>query len=62
MTDDLKSLPLHEVEKQLGTSPDGLSQAEATKRLAQYGPNEIEEKKTSAFRQILTYFWDYIPG
>ena len=43
MTDDLKSLPLHEVEKQLGTSPDGLSQAEATKRLAQYGPNEIEE-------------------
>jgi H+-transporting ATPase len=26
---DLKSLPLHGVEKQLGTSPDGLSQAEA---------------------------------
>ena len=59
--DDLKSLPLHEVEKQLGTSPDGLSQAEATKRLAQYGPNEIEEKKTSAFRQLLTYFWGPIP-
>jgi H+-transporting ATPase len=59
--DDLKSLPLHEVEKQLGTSPDGLSQAEATKRLAQYGPNEIEEKKTSAFRKLLTYFWGPIP-
>lgn len=27
--DDLKSLPLPEVEKILGSSPDGLSQAEA---------------------------------
>ena len=42
--DDLKSLPLAEVEEKLGSSPDGLSQAEAQKRLAQYGPNEIEEK------------------
>ena len=42
--DDLKSLPLPEVEKKLGSSPDGLSQAEAQKRLTQYGPNEIEEK------------------
>ena len=43
--DDLKSLPLPEVEKRLGSSPDGLSQAEAEKRLTQYGPNEIEEEK-----------------
>jgi H+-transporting ATPase len=40
---DLKSLPLAEVEKKLGSSPDGLTQAEAEKRLTQYGPNEIEE-------------------
>ena len=33
--DDLKSLPLPELEKKLGASPDGLSQAEAEKRLAQ---------------------------
>jgi H+-transporting ATPase len=39
--DDLKSLPLAEVEEKLGSSPDGLSQAEAEKRLTQYGPNEI---------------------
>src|SRR5665648_115258 len=38
---DLKSMPVSEVEKQLGTSPDGLSQAEAKERLAQYGPNEV---------------------
>ena len=50
--DDLKSLPLPEVEKKLGSSPDGLSQAEATKRLAQYGPNEIEEKNDQRAAEI----------
>ena len=59
--DDLKSLPLLEVEKRLGSSPDGLSQAEAQKRLAQYGPNEIEEAKTNPFLKFLTYFWGPIP-
>ena len=59
--DDLKSLPLPEVEKNLGSSPDGLSQAEAQKRLTQYGPNEIEEKETNPFLKFLTYFWGPIP-
>ena len=59
--DDLKSLPLSEVEKRLGSSPDGLTQAEAQKRLTQYGPNEIEEKKTNTFLKFLTYFWGPIP-
>ena len=55
-TDDLKSLPMAEVEKRLGSSPYGLSQAEATKRLAQYGPNEIVAKKTNQFLKLLSYF------
>ena len=59
--DDLKSLPLPEVEKRLGSSPDGLTQAEAQKRLTQYGPNEIEEKKTNPLLKFLTYFWGPIP-
>ena len=59
--DDLKSLPMPEVEKKLESSPDGLSQAEAEKRLTQYGPNEIEEKKTNPFLKFLTYFWGPIP-
>ena len=59
--DDLKSLPLPEVEKKLDTSPDGLSQAEAEKRLSQYGPNEIEEKKTNPLLKFLSYFWGPIP-
>jgi len=58
---DLKTLPLKEVEKKLGSSPDGLTQAEAQKRLAQCGPNEIEEKKTNPFLKFLTYFWGPIP-
>jgi H+-transporting ATPase len=57
--DDLKSLP--EVEAELGSSPDGLSQAEAQKRLAEYGPNEIQEKKANPFLKLLTYFWGPIP-
>ena len=45
--DDIKSLPMPELQAKLASSPDGLSQAEAQKRLTQYGPNEIEEKETN---------------
>ncbi len=45
----------------LGASPDGLTQAEATKRLVQYGPNEIQEKKTNEILKFLSYFWGPIP-
>ncbi len=58
---DLKSLPLEEVEKALGSSADGLSQAEAQKRLAQYGPNEIAEKEVNPLLKFLSYFWGPIP-
>jgi len=59
--DDLKTLPMLELQAKLGSSPDGLSQAEAQKRLTQYGPNEIEEKTTNAFLKFLGYFWGPIP-
>jgi H+-transporting ATPase len=59
--DDLKTLPLAEVEKKLGSSPEGLTGAEARKRLTQYGPNEIPEKKTNALLKFLSYFWGPIP-
>lgn len=59
--DDLKSLPMPELQKKLGSSPEGLTQEEAKKRLTQYGPNEIEEKKTNLFLKFLTYFWGPIP-
>jgi H+-transporting ATPase len=59
--DALQSLPMQELQAKLGSSSDGLSQAEATKRLAQYGRNEIEEKKTNKFLKFLGYFWGPIP-
>jgi H+-transporting ATPase len=59
--EDLKSLPMPELQTKLGSSPDGLSQVEAQKRLTQYGPNAIEEKKTNPFLKFLTYFWGPIP-
>ena len=59
--DDLKTLPLVEVEKKLASSTEGLTQAEAQRRLTQYGPNEIEEKKTNELLKFLSYFWGPIP-
>ena len=59
--DNLQTLPLAEVEKKLGSSPEGLTQAEAQKRLTQFGPNEIAEKKTNEILKFLSYFWGPIP-
>ena len=57
----LKTLPMPEMQAKLGSSPDGLTQAEAAKRLTQYGLNEIEEKKTNEVLKFLSYFWGPIP-
>ena len=59
--DNLQTRPLAEVERELGSSPDGLTEAEAKKRLTQYGPNEIAEKKTNEILKFLSYFWGPIP-
>ena len=58
---NLKSISMEELQKKLGSSPDGLSEAEAKKRLTQYGSNEIPEKKDNPFLKFLTYFWGPIP-
>ena len=58
---ELKTLPVAAVEKQLGSSDAGLSQAEATQRLVRFGPNEIVEKKANPLLKLLTYFWGPIP-
>ncbi|MCW3994699.1 MAG: plasma-membrane proton-efflux P-type ATPase [Candidatus Bathyarchaeota archaeon] len=39
----------------------GLSEQEAALRLKQHGPNEIPEKKVSAIRKLVGYFWGPIP-
>ncbi|MGE5307316.1 MAG: plasma-membrane proton-efflux P-type ATPase [Alphaproteobacteria bacterium] len=58
---DLKTLPLAKLREKLTSPPEGLSQAEAQRRLAQYGYNEIVEKETNPFLKFLTYFWGPIP-
>jgi len=61
VNDDLKTIPMSDLQTKLGSSPEGLTQEEAQKRLTQYGPNEIEEKKTNPFLKFLSYFWGPIP-
>ena len=57
----LSPSPCRSCRRSLGSTPDGLSQVEAQKRLTQYGPNEIAEKKTNQFLKFLSYFWGPIP-
>ncbi|OFE18337.1 plasma-membrane proton-efflux P-type ATPase [Humibacillus sp. DSM 29435] len=59
--DDLLTLPVPELERRLATSAQGLSQAEAVRRLSQYGPNEIADHKTNPLLEFLSYFWGPIP-
>ncbi|MEO8697571.1 MAG: cation-transporting P-type ATPase, partial [Acidimicrobiales bacterium] len=54
-------MPVAKVLEALDATADGLSQIEAKKRLAQYGPNEIEEHATNPLLKFLTYFWGPIP-
>ena len=51
-----------EVLEKLNVDPKvGLAAGEAQSRLAQYGPNELEEHKKSALKAFLLYFWGPIP-
>jgi H+-transporting ATPase len=57
----LKDVPVDQAMKTLGSSENGLSQAEVQKRLAKYGYNEISEKEISPILKFLSYFWGPIP-
>ncbi len=58
---NLQTLPVSEVERRLESSAEGLTQAEADKRLLQHDPNEIAEHTANPFLKFLTYFWGPIP-
>ncbi len=54
---DLEKAPVADVLQRLAVAPaQGLSAAEAAKRLGQYGPNAIEQKETSLLTKVLRYF------
>jgi len=48
-------------EERLEATAAGLSQAEVSRRLAQYGFNDLPEKKVSPVLKFLSYFWGPIP-
>ena len=56
-----KTLSNEEVLKRLGVTESGLSDEEATERLAQYGPNALVEHRVSLLNKFLSYFWGPIP-
>ncbi|MDM7938099.1 MAG: plasma-membrane proton-efflux P-type ATPase [Cyanobium sp. CZS 48M] len=57
----MDDLDIQQLQDKLKSSPDGLSQSEALRRLTQYGSNEIAEEKTNQILKFLTYFWGPIP-
>ena len=56
-----KILSNDEVLQRLGVNESGLSDEEATRRLAQYGLNALEEHRVSPFIKFLGYSWGPIP-
>lgn len=57
----IQDSPSTQVLELLSAGGDGLSNAEAARRLEQYGPNAIEEKRGHPLRKFLSYFWGPIP-
>jgi H+-transporting ATPase len=43
------------------SSKNGLSSDEAKRRLAQYGPNALEDRTESKWHKLLSYFWGPLP-
>jgi H+-transporting ATPase len=60
-TEEAKKAPIDELLKKIAANQKGLSSSEAEKRLQQYGPNEIQEKKVNPLKKFLGYFWGPIP-
>ena len=59
--EEAKQQSTQELFQELGSSDQGLSSAEAQKRLEAYGPNALEEKRANPLLKFLGYFWGPIP-
>jgi H+-transporting ATPase len=59
--DEAKEKSAGDLFAQLNSSPKGLSSEEAEERLAQYGPNSLEERKLNPILKFLGYIWGPIP-
>ncbi|WP_319507570.1 plasma-membrane proton-efflux P-type ATPase [uncultured Methanolobus sp.] len=59
--ENAKELSTDELFARLDSGMQGISDAEVSERLQQYGYNELIEKKTSPFIKFIGYFWGPIP-
>ncbi len=55
-TEEAKKADVGELLRKLSANQEGLSSEEAEKRLLQYGPNEIQEKKVNPLKKFLDLF------
>jgi H+-transporting ATPase len=60
-TEEAKKTSTTDLFEKLASSGKGLSSSEAEKRLQQFGPNDIPEKKVNPLTKFLGYFWGPIP-
>ncbi|MEM0258034.1 MAG: plasma-membrane proton-efflux P-type ATPase [Thermofilum sp.] len=60
-TSEFGRLPVDEVLRVLGTSAEGLSEAEARARLEKYGYNEVMEERRSPVADFLKRYWGPMP-
>ncbi|KAJ2751072.1 ATPase 3, plasma membrane-type, partial [Coemansia nantahalensis] len=55
---DLETMDNRLVFQLLQCGPEGLTQAEATARLAKFGPNKLPEKKVNPILMFLSFMWN----
>jgi H+-transporting ATPase len=55
---DLETIVIDDVFKLLQCDDQGLTAAEATRRLELFGPNKLEAEETNAFLQFLSFMWN----
>jgi H+-transporting ATPase len=60
-TEESKKANVDDLFDKLSANKKGLSSSEAEKRLQQFGPNELPEKKVNPIIKFLSYFWGPIP-
>lgn len=59
--EEVKKISWEQLFQKLNSSREGLSETEAKKRLQEFGPNSLVDKKKSVLLQLLSYLWGPIP-
>ena len=60
-TSDYKEISVEEALELLETSPNGLTESEARRRLEKFGENKLEEKKRNPLIELLSRYWGPMP-